>query len=328
MTTPNLLVKASIASTKLGVSIRVLRLWDSRGRIDAIRTPGGMRLFDVDGYLAKQVAGVKEKQQTDLLSGPGDAEADGELAEGAGGTPQGDAVERPTEHTASGQLAQIEPWERDVEEMFLAVHKKTVKNDCKFPICFASAAKWIGFTRKDNAKTHLLANFVEHEDFEFSFNKCEENRGAPKARMGRPPEKIFISVDTFKHMCLLAGTRRAKTVRLYYLQLERRLCSGDLTLAADVVRHYDRLKRTQTAVFLESREEDPATVHDLDRHTESTSGGHEHLFGSKDFFDTAEWRAHCEKAEQTEAQAAQLREATLQKSMFIAVHRLERMCNK
>ena len=37
MASPNY-VKASVASAKLGVSIRVLRLWDSKGRIDAIRT--------------------------------------------------------------------------------------------------------------------------------------------------------------------------------------------------------------------------------------------------------------------------------------------------
>ena len=30
-------------------------------RIDAIRNPGGMRLIDIDGYLAQHAAGVKVK---------------------------------------------------------------------------------------------------------------------------------------------------------------------------------------------------------------------------------------------------------------------------
>lgn len=48
------LVKAGAAAEQLGVSIRVLRSWDQKCLINTVRTPGGMRLFDVEGYLAKK----------------------------------------------------------------------------------------------------------------------------------------------------------------------------------------------------------------------------------------------------------------------------------
>jgi len=262
MTTPNY-VKASIAAAKLGVSVRVLRLWDASGRIDAIRPGGerGMRLFDVEGYLAKQVAGVKEKQQTDLLSGPSGVEVDGELAEGADGTTKCDAAKQPIEPAASDQLVQIDPWEKDVEEMFLAVHEKAAKDGCKFPICFESAAKWIGFSRKDHAKTHLLANFVEHEDFESSRssgNMSENKNGAAISHRGSA-EKIFMTADAFKCLCMSASTAQGKRVRRFYLNLERRLREGDLTLAGEIVTNYDRRHGTTTTVLLNTAAGQAAT---------------------------------------------------------------------
>ena len=64
------LVKAGAAAERLGVSIRVLRSWDQKGLIDTVRTPGGMRLFDLEGYLAKQTAAIVKKQRSALISGP------------------------------------------------------------------------------------------------------------------------------------------------------------------------------------------------------------------------------------------------------------------
>ena len=39
------------ASEKLGVHQRTLYLWDAKGLINVIRTPGGKRLYNVDKYL-------------------------------------------------------------------------------------------------------------------------------------------------------------------------------------------------------------------------------------------------------------------------------------
>jgi predicted site-specific integrase-resolvase len=48
------LVKGGAAARRLGVSVATLRQWDRQGRIAALRTPGGTRLYDVDSFLAAQ----------------------------------------------------------------------------------------------------------------------------------------------------------------------------------------------------------------------------------------------------------------------------------
>lgn len=38
------------ASKQLGIHLMTLRNWAIKGQIDTIRTPGGKRLYDVEGY--------------------------------------------------------------------------------------------------------------------------------------------------------------------------------------------------------------------------------------------------------------------------------------
>jgi putative resolvase len=47
MSQPSTLYKISKAAELLGVSKDILRRWDNEGKIKAIRTPGGMRLYDI-----------------------------------------------------------------------------------------------------------------------------------------------------------------------------------------------------------------------------------------------------------------------------------------
>ncbi len=49
------LVKANLASKELGVSVAVLRRWDQKGKIRTIRSPGGMRLYDVEAFKRRRV---------------------------------------------------------------------------------------------------------------------------------------------------------------------------------------------------------------------------------------------------------------------------------
>jgi DNA-binding transcriptional MerR regulator/phage anti-repressor protein len=224
------LVKAGAAAERLGVSIRVLRSWDQKCLIDTVRTPGGMRLFDVEGYLAKQTAATAQKQRSALISGPVHTSL---------------AIER----AVDDQLEETDQWQKDVEDVFHVVHEKAIKDDCKFPICFENATKWIGFTRKDHAKTHLLNNFNEHVDFEFSRSRGE-TRSDNATTVGRPVEAIYLTADCFKTMCMTANTPQGKRVRKFYLDLERRLREGDLTLAGQVVTNYDIAHGSTTTVLL------------------------------------------------------------------------------
>jgi predicted site-specific integrase-resolvase len=40
-------------SEKLGVHFQTLRNWEKEGKIECIRSPGGKRFYDLDGFLKK-----------------------------------------------------------------------------------------------------------------------------------------------------------------------------------------------------------------------------------------------------------------------------------
>jgi len=114
--------------------------------------------------------------------------------------------------------------------------------------------KWCGFTRKDNAKAVVKKNFIENTDYKIVFLKSQENlqvyeikagfevvetdyctynvdeekaapptSGAgPSTRNlgGRPSTQLLMTIETFKSLCMLAGTSKSKEIRQYYLKLE------------------------------------------------------------------------------------------------------------
>jgi hypothetical protein len=89
-----------------------------------------------------------------------------------------------------------------------------------FVVDFDSAWKWVGFTRKDNAKTVLNKHFTIDIDYQVK-NTFPEVAG--KVEMGRPTENILLTVNTFKKFCLKAGTKKADEIHDYYIKLEELL---------------------------------------------------------------------------------------------------------
>jgi hypothetical protein len=87
------------------------------------------------------------------------------------------------------------------------------KND--FVVDLDDIWKWIGFSRKDNAKVALKKNFVEKIDYKIVFLKSQEN-----LKNGRPIEQILMTVNTFKKFCLKANTKKADEIHDYYIKLE------------------------------------------------------------------------------------------------------------
>jgi hypothetical protein len=77
---------------------------------------------------------------------------------------------------------------------------------------------WLGFTRKDNTKRLLEKYFKPDIDFKIVFLRTEEN-----SSIGRPSEKIMLSIKTFKKMCLKANTSKANEIHEYYIKLEETL---------------------------------------------------------------------------------------------------------
>lgn len=58
---PVKLYKVSKAAELLGVSCHILRQWDNEGKIQAVRSPGGIRLFDISGINPNILAKSKAK---------------------------------------------------------------------------------------------------------------------------------------------------------------------------------------------------------------------------------------------------------------------------
>ncbi|KAK3290070.1 hypothetical protein CYMTET_2538 [Cymbomonas tetramitiformis] len=244
-------VKAKVAAERLGVSVRVLRNWDAKGVIATVRTPGGSRLFDVDGYLAKQATEQQKKRCAALLGGS--PETIRNATDGV--TNDNNPTTLPVAATSS-----LDAWKMDVEAVFKSVHEKSKNNASAFPIRFDKAAEWIGFSTKSNAKRHLVENFEEATDFVISSEKMKKKisevdfRATEKSR-GRDAECIYLTGDCFKALCMTARTEQGKRVRKYYLELEKRLRDGDLTLAGEVVQNYDAKNNVRTDVLLKTTED-------------------------------------------------------------------------
>ena len=103
-----------------------------------------------------------------------------------------------------------------------------------FVIDFDNVWKWLGFTRKDNAKRLLEKFFTIDIDYKLappfggaSFegsNKGEIENGINEPiHGGQNKETILLNVNTFKKFCLKAGTSKADEVHEYYIKLEELL---------------------------------------------------------------------------------------------------------
>lgn len=93
-----------------------------------------------------------------------------------------------------------------------------IESEDQFPVDLSRAWKWIGYTRKDTAKSALLtAGFIAEVDFRVFRNTPENSKG------GRPSEKIMLTVDCFKSFCMMAGTAQGRKVREYFLECEKEL---------------------------------------------------------------------------------------------------------
>jgi hypothetical protein len=95
---------------------------------------------------------------------------------------------------------------------FYAYLKYNTKQD--FVIDFDTVWKWVGFTRKNNAKTVLNKHFVKDIDYQVLLQPQQNIIG------GRPTEKIMVSVHTFKKFCLKSNTKKADEIHDYYILLE------------------------------------------------------------------------------------------------------------
>jgi phage anti-repressor protein len=81
-----------------------------------------------------------------------------------------------------------------------------------FPINLDDVYKLIGFAHKRNAKRTLINNFTENEDYKIVV--------LPREHGKFNEEIIMLNVDTFKNICMITKTEKAKEIRKYYVKLE------------------------------------------------------------------------------------------------------------
>ena len=133
-----------------------------------------------------------------------------------------------------------ENFNENQQQIFVASFYCYLNYDKKkdFVVDFDNVWKWLGFTRKDNAKRLLEKNFTVEIDyqvikaappiggaaFEIEIPSSEvEGAGQNLGGAGLNKETIMLTVNTFKKFCLKAGTKKADEVHDYYLKLEELL---------------------------------------------------------------------------------------------------------
>ena len=112
------------------------------------------------------------------------------------------------------------------QQLFVASFYTFLNYDSKkdFVVDFDNVWKWLGFSRKDNAKTVLNKHFVEEVDYKLT-KLAPEVAGASfdPVHGGQNKEKIMLNVNGFKKFCLKSGTKKADEVHDYYIKLEELL---------------------------------------------------------------------------------------------------------
>lgn len=86
----------------------------------------------------------------------------------------------------------------------------------------------LGYSRKDNAKRMLTGYF--ERDFDYFVQPPEESpetlpheiflTSEENSKAGRPAEKIYLTVECFKEMGMLAKSEEGRQIRKYFLQCE------------------------------------------------------------------------------------------------------------
>ena len=104
-----------------------------------------------------------------------------------------------------------------------------------FVIELESIWKWLGFSRKDPAKVVLLKHFKQDIDYKIikpapatsgvSSKTAPATSGAvlEKQNGGQNKEKILMTINTFKKLCLKSDTKKADEIHDYFIKLEELL---------------------------------------------------------------------------------------------------------
>ena len=106
------------------------------------------------------------------------------------------------------------------QQLFLSSFYCYLKYDTKndFVIDLDNVWKWLGFSSKFSAKRLLENNFKIKVDYKLSLLQSEKQTIHTKG--GQNKEIFMLNIDTFKKICLKAGTKKADEIHDYFIKLE------------------------------------------------------------------------------------------------------------
>jgi phage anti-repressor protein len=116
---------------------------------------------------------------------------------------------------------------------FFSLYTENTK-DTDFVVDFDNIAKWL-HVRKDSIKRTLIESYRINIDYTIKEQKLET--------AGRPSEKILLTPDCFKHICMLTRSPKGKEVRAYYIQLEKHLDKYKTNIINDLRKENEILKK-------------------------------------------------------------------------------------
>ena len=106
------------------------------------------------------------------------------------------------------------------QQLFLSSFYCYLKYDTKkdFVIDLDNVWQWLGFSQKVNAKMLLEKNFTIGIDYKKLL--LLQQKQSKHIKGGHNKETFMLNIDTFKKICLKAGTKKADEIHDYFIKLE------------------------------------------------------------------------------------------------------------
>ncbi|KAJ3088288.1 hypothetical protein HK102_009106 [Quaeritorhiza haematococci] len=104
----------------------------------------------------------------------------------------------------------------DQQRLFMASTWMYLNHNGVCCIDLEVAMQWMGVVEKKHQKAKLEENCVEGVDYKIILGTSAQN----SVGRGRPKQTILLTPDTFKDLCMMAGTPEGKEARQYFRTME------------------------------------------------------------------------------------------------------------
>ena len=118
--------------------------------------------------------------------------------------------------------------------------------------------KWLGYSRIDPAKVVLEKHFILDTDYKIGFPEVAGKLKDGINIGGRPKEKILMTINTFKKLCLKSNTTKADEIHDYYIKLKEITQEIIIEESAEKEKQY-KIELQQQKDIIEELENKPET---------------------------------------------------------------------